>query len=62
MLIHLRDRLHHLFFQATLLAIREAREKMYIGIRESEAGKLIRDAITSTGLKDAYALTLFGGM
>lgn len=34
---------------------------MYIGIRESEAGQLIRDAITSIGLGDAYALTLFGG-
>ena len=57
-LIHICGRGYYPFVQATLLAIREAREKMYIGIRESEAGKLIRDAITSTGLKDAYALTL----
>ncbi|KAI0362285.1 peptidase M24 [Trametes cingulata] len=47
--------------EATVLAIRAARNHMNIGIRESEAGRLVRDALTAAGLKDPFALTLFGG-
>ncbi|KAI0363464.1 peptidase M24 [Pilatotrama ljubarskyi] len=46
--------------EATVLAIRAARNHMKIGIRESEAGRLIRDALSAAGLKDPFALTLFG--
>ncbi|KAI0831476.1 peptidase M24 [Trametes gibbosa] len=46
--------------EATVLAIRAVRNHMKIGIRESEAGQLIRTALTAAGLKDEYALTLFG--
>ncbi|KAI0636809.1 peptidase M24 [Trametes polyzona] len=46
--------------EATVLAIRAAREHMKIGMRESEAGQLIRDALAATGIQNGYALTLFG--
>lgn len=45
----------------TVLAIRAVREKMYIGIRESEARRLIETALSSAGLQNPGALTLFGG-
>ena len=47
--------------QATVLSIRAAREHMKIGIKESEARQLVVSALTAAGLKDAFALTLFGG-
>ena len=34
---------------------------MKIGIKESEARQLVVSALTAAGLKDAFALTLFGG-
>ncbi|KAI9065117.1 peptidase M24 [Trametes sanguinea] len=46
--------------EVTVLAIRAARDYMRIGMRESEAGQLINSALTAAGLKDAFALTLFG--
>ncbi|KAH9951248.1 peptidase M24 [Amylocystis lapponica] len=46
--------------EVTVLAIRAVREKMYIGMRESEARGMVVNALTSAGLKDAGALTLFG--
>ncbi|KAK7693663.1 hypothetical protein QCA50_003233 [Cerrena zonata] len=46
--------------EATVLAIRAAREKMYIGMRESEARALITTAMSIAGLQNAGALTLFG--
>ncbi|KAI0797702.1 peptidase M24, structural domain-containing protein [Abortiporus biennis] len=46
--------------ELTLLALRAAREKMYIGITESEARNLVTTALTQTGLQNAGALTLFG--
>ncbi|KAH9901090.1 peptidase M24 [Cubamyces lactineus] len=46
--------------EATVLAIRAARDHMNIGMRESEAGQLIRSALLAAGLKDVFALTLFG--
>ncbi|KIY67833.1 Creatinase/aminopeptidase [Cylindrobasidium torrendii FP15055 ss-10] len=46
--------------EATVLAIRETRKKMYIGIRESETSALIEAAFKGAGLKDGGCLTLFG--
>ncbi|KAI8998492.1 peptidase M24 [Trametes punicea] len=46
--------------EATVLAIRAAREHMKIGMRESEAGQVIRSALRAAGLEDPFALTLFG--
>jgi hypothetical protein len=43
------------------MAIREVREQMYIGIRESEARTIIVKALTAAGLSDGYSLVLFGG-
>lgn len=34
---------------------------MRIGTKESEAKELVISALTAAGLKDAFALTLFGG-
>lgn len=47
--------------EATVLAIRETREKMYIGIRESETSALMAAAFKAAGLKDGGCLALFGG-
>ena len=47
--------------QVTLLSIRAVQKRMYIGIRESEAYKLIISALTSAGLTQVDALVLFGG-
>ncbi|KAI1794518.1 Creatinase/aminopeptidase [Ganoderma leucocontextum] len=46
--------------EATVLAIRAARKHMRIGMKESEAKQLVISALTAAGLKDAFALTLFG--
>ncbi|KAF8919337.1 Creatinase/aminopeptidase [Mucidula mucida] len=46
--------------EATLLSIREVRKKLFIGIRESQARKMIAAALKSTGLSDGECLTLFG--
>ncbi|KAI0673059.1 peptidase M24 [Trametes maxima] len=46
--------------EATVLAIRAARVYMKIGMRESEAGQLIRRALSASGLTGGFALTLFG--
>ncbi|KAI0647213.1 peptidase M24 [Trametes meyenii] len=46
--------------EATVLAIRAARVYMRIGMRESEAGQLIRRALAASGLTGGFALTLFG--
>ncbi|KAI0957418.1 hypothetical protein AcW1_005817 [Taiwanofungus camphoratus] len=46
--------------EVTVLAIRAVREKMYIGMRESEARRLIETALSSAGLQNPGALTLFG--
>lgn len=35
---------------------------MYLGMRESEAGALVTEALTAAGLHNAFALSLFGGM
>ena len=47
--------------KATLIALRTARDKMRIGMRESEARQLVEAELAAEGLKDAFALTLFGG-
>jgi hypothetical protein len=46
--------------QVTVLALRAARKRMYIGMRESEARALVTNAFTAAGLSGGYALTLFG--
>jgi len=46
--------------EATVLAIRAARQQMSIGMRESRARTLVVNALTAAGLSNAGALTLFG--
>ncbi|CAL1704960.1 unnamed protein product [Somion occarium] len=46
--------------EATVLSIRAAREQMRIGMRESEVRALVEEAMAAAGLKNAFALTLFG--
>ncbi|EIW85418.1 Creatinase aminopeptidase [Coniophora puteana RWD-64-598 SS2] len=46
--------------EATLLAVRAARERMRIGMRESEARALVESALAAAGLREGFALTLFG--
>ncbi|CCL99336.1 uncharacterized protein FIBRA_01354 [Fibroporia radiculosa] len=46
--------------KVTVLAIRAVRENMYIGMRESEARRMIVGALGAAGLRDPSALTLFG--
>ncbi|PCH38133.1 Creatinase/aminopeptidase [Wolfiporia cocos MD-104 SS10] len=46
--------------EVTVLAIRAVREKMYIGMRESQANELIISALSAAGLQNPGALTLFG--
>lgn len=48
--------------QVTVLAIRAVRKHMYIGIRESQARQLLRNALGGgAGLSDLDGLVLFGG-
>ena len=54
--------LHPRIFQATLLAIREVHKKLYLGIRESEAQRMMAAALSAAGFQDGECLTLFGGM
>jgi hypothetical protein len=49
-------------FQATLLAIREVHKKLYFGIRESEAQRMMAAALSAAGFQDGGCLTLYGGM
>jgi Xaa-Pro aminopeptidase len=49
-------------FQATLLALREIHKKLYFGIRESEAQRMMAAALSAAGFQDGECLTLFGGM
>ncbi|KAI0810935.1 peptidase M24 [Irpex lacteus] len=46
--------------EVTVLAIRAVRKQLYIGIKESEAKTLIRDALTAAGLKSLDSIVLFG--
>ncbi|EIN12435.1 Creatinase/aminopeptidase [Punctularia strigosozonata HHB-11173 SS5] len=46
--------------EVTVLAVREVRDKMYIGIRESEARDMILAALGAAGLHDLDSLVLFG--
>ncbi|KAF5372836.1 hypothetical protein D9758_001656 [Tetrapyrgos nigripes] len=46
--------------ETTLLSIREVHKHLYIGIRESEARKMMASALTAAGLTDGGCLTLFG--
>ncbi|OCH95053.1 peptidase M24 [Obba rivulosa] len=46
--------------EATVLAIRAARQEMHFGMRESVARNLIEEAMLAAGLQGAEALTLFG--
>ncbi|ESK93792.1 peptidase m24 [Moniliophthora roreri MCA 2997] len=46
--------------EATLLALRAVHKKMYIGMRESEAGNMMASALTAVGLQNGECLTLFG--
>ncbi|KAJ7702316.1 peptidase M24, structural domain-containing protein [Mycena rosella] len=46
--------------EATVLSIRAVHEKLYHGIRESQASAMIAATLTSAGLKDGGCLTLFG--
>lgn len=47
--------------QVTLLAIREVRHALYIGIKASEATKLLHQALADAGLKSTWGLAMFGG-
>lgn len=47
--------------EVTLLAIRAVREKMYIGMHESEAQRMIGSLLSAAGLSNAGGLVLFGG-
>ncbi|KAG8678780.1 hypothetical protein FRC08_017521 [Ceratobasidium sp. 394] len=47
--------------EVTLLAIRAVRERMYIGIRESEVGRMMNLALGTAGLQNTFALVQFGG-
>ena len=49
-------------FQVTLLAIREVRKKMFIGMRESQARHMMASALDAAGLQGGECLTLFGGL
>ncbi|KAH8117304.1 Creatinase/aminopeptidase [Phellopilus nigrolimitatus] len=46
--------------EVTLMAIRAVRDELYIGMRESEAQKLVLDALSSAGLEEPFVLGLFG--
>ncbi|PSR94075.1 hypothetical protein PHLCEN_2v4503 [Hermanssonia centrifuga] len=46
--------------EVTILAIREARRRMHIGMKESEARSLVRTALSAAGLENLDSITLFG--
>jgi Xaa-Pro aminopeptidase len=46
--------------EATLLAMREVHKKLYFGIRESEAQRMMAEALSAAGFQDGGCLTLFG--
>ncbi|KAF9072905.1 peptidase M24 [Rhodocollybia butyracea] len=46
--------------EATLLAIRNVHKRMYVGMRESEARKMMSIALQEVGLQNGGCLTLFG--
>lgn len=46
--------------EVTLMAIRAVRERMYIGIRESQVKSMMNLALSTAGLKNAFALVQFG--
>ncbi|KAF8894466.1 Creatinase/aminopeptidase [Infundibulicybe gibba] len=46
--------------EATLLAIRSVHQKMFIGMRESQARDMMTDALSAVGLQNGGCLTLFG--
>ncbi|KAI0306784.1 peptidase M24 [Multifurca ochricompacta] len=46
--------------EVTVLAIRAVRDKLHIGIRESEARRLLQRALASAGLRGGDGLVLFG--
>ncbi|KAH9934675.1 peptidase M24 [Fomitopsis serialis] len=46
--------------EVTLLAIRDVRENVKIGMRESEVRQLMSTALSAAGLSDGSCLTLFG--
>jgi Xaa-Pro aminopeptidase len=48
-------------YQVTVLAIRAVRERMHIGIRESEVGRMMDLALDTAGLTGTFALVQFGG-
>jgi hypothetical protein len=43
------------------MAIRAVRERMYVGIRESEVRRMMSLALATAGLKNTFALVQFGG-
>jgi len=49
--------------EATLVAIREVREQMYIGMKESTAGALMAKALTDAGFasQGLFTAAQFGG-
>ncbi|PPR08111.1 hypothetical protein CVT24_010572 [Panaeolus cyanescens] len=46
--------------EATLLSIRHVHKRLYAGIQESQARKMIADSLQQAGLKEGGCLTLFG--
>jgi Xaa-Pro aminopeptidase len=42
--------------------MREVHKKLYFGIRESEAQRMMAAALSAAGFQDGGCLTLFGGM
>ena len=48
--------------QVTVLAIRATQKHAKIGMRESEVRRFIEGALSTAGLRDVSALTLFGGI
>ena len=45
-----------------MLAVREVHKKLYLGIQESEAQRMMAEALSAAGLQNGECLTLFGGM
>ncbi|KAF7975300.1 hypothetical protein HWV62_10072 [Athelia sp. TMB] len=46
--------------EVTVLAIRAVRERMFIGIRESQVRALLDTALSAAGITDSWMLVLFG--
>ncbi|KAH9966418.1 peptidase M24 [Russula dissimulans] len=46
--------------EVTVLAIRAVRQKLHVGIHESEARRLLQRALAAAGLRDGDGLVLFG--